>query len=306
MKILFCNIAYMNNYIGITDDDVPHGGGSFVTKNKDAHEQWIFLNDNGYCYGFVMNGGERFSIERMYFTKAKAEDCYLLPNEERTYAVGRAAQVGRGKGFGQQNYWYAESAYARTELIPQVIEYLKSQKEKRINRIAADFEDNYADANPLTVEERDLANEYWNNGEYFKFLPFAYRELREFGDVGSAYDIASALSFLCQYDEAIKWYQHIAEIDGENWGSISTLPYLYQQIQQYEKSTELAMKLLSFKETENFDAKHEVYSIIADNCFYLNQIKEAISWLDKILDESVDDGLIQHTKSVKKSWTNLL
>ena len=185
MKILFCNITYLKNYTGITNEDMPNNGGAWVEKNKDAHEQWNFLNQNGYCYGFVMNKGEQFTIERidknyskaaviddvsivwcalkpnpnketvivgwyehatvcrnfqesivtplsgidrMYFCRAKAEDCYLLPEDLRTFQIERASKAGKGKGFGQQNYWYAESAYAREALIPSVIDFLEANK----------------------------------------------------------------------------------------------------------------------------------------------------------------------------------
>lgn len=360
MKMLFCNITYMNNYIGITEDDSPNGGGSYVTENKDACEQWNFLNENGYCYGFVMNNGDRFSIERIdprvsnsdvledvtvvwcankenvgtvivgwyehatvyreyqfsmvtplhgversYFTKAKAEDCYLLPNYARTFTIGRAAQDGKGRGFGQQNYWYAESAYAQSELIPAVAAYLETQKGIRINYISADFEDKYADTAPVTEAEKKVADTYWDNGEYFRFLPYAYRLYRDRNDIADAYDVAKALSYVYQYDKSIAWYHRIIETEGENWISLSALPYLYQQTNRFKKSIEVSMKLLDFEESKELDVKHELYSIIADNLYHLNKIDEAIAWLDKVLSESNDDGLIEHTKSVKDYWMSL-
>ena len=54
MNMIFCNITYLKNYIGITDDDMPNKGGAWVVKNKDAGEQWNFLNYDGYCYGYVV------------------------------------------------------------------------------------------------------------------------------------------------------------------------------------------------------------------------------------------------------------
>ena len=72
MKILFCNITYLKNYTGITNEDMPNNGGAWVEKNKDAHEQWNFLNQNGYCYGFVMNKGEQFALERIDKDYSKA------------------------------------------------------------------------------------------------------------------------------------------------------------------------------------------------------------------------------------------
>lgn len=357
MKILFCNITYMNKYIGITNDDTPTKGGAWVEKNKDACEQWNFLNEDGFCYGFVMNKGDQFAIERIdktasksdeindvtvvwcalnrsnetvivgwyehatvyryfynsfttpihgitrsYFCKANADDCYLLPENKRSFKIGRASQEGSGKGFGQQNFWYAESSYARKQLIPEVINYLETQKEERINRTNKSFEpiDNNV---PLSEIETKKANELFSNGDYFEFLPYGYREFYSSEKLDSAYDIASALSSLHQYESAIKWYKNIIEIEGANWDNTSCIPYLYQQKEMYDEAIESAINLLKYEQAQDLNVKHEIYSIIADSLFYQNKITEAIEWLDKIILESKDDNLIKHTISVKNSWS---
>mgnify|MGYP004592944935 CR=1 FL=1 len=64
MRILFCNIAWMNYYKGIIQGkDEPQNGGSYVKDNLDAHEKYNFdavslTNESGYpdgeyCLGFV-------------------------------------------------------------------------------------------------------------------------------------------------------------------------------------------------------------------------------------------------------------
>ena len=64
MRILFCNIAWMNYYKGIIQGkDEPQNGGSYVKENLDAHEKYNFdavslANESGYpdgeyCLGFV-------------------------------------------------------------------------------------------------------------------------------------------------------------------------------------------------------------------------------------------------------------
>lgn len=65
MRILFCNIAWMDYYKGIIPGvDVPKNGGSYVSVTGDAHEAFNFLPvdisfTNGeypagmYCLGFV-------------------------------------------------------------------------------------------------------------------------------------------------------------------------------------------------------------------------------------------------------------
>ena len=43
MRILFCNIAWMNYYKGIIwGKDEPQNGGSYVKETLDAHEKYNF------------------------------------------------------------------------------------------------------------------------------------------------------------------------------------------------------------------------------------------------------------------------
>ena len=64
MRVLFCNIAWMDYYKGNDGNDQPHHGGSFVEETGDAHEKYNFdvvtlssettnYPDGDYCLGFV-------------------------------------------------------------------------------------------------------------------------------------------------------------------------------------------------------------------------------------------------------------
>lgn len=359
MKILFCNITYMKKYVGITDDDMTTKGGAWVEKNKDAHEQWNFLNVDGCCYGFVMNTGDCFAIERIdkeaaradeledvtivwcalnkegetvvvgwyehatvyrnymrvlttplygidrtYFCVAEAEDCYLLPEAERTFRIGRASTEGKGRGFGQNHFWYAESAYARKELIPQVVEFLETHKQNCINL----KDDNFAYPEnkdvPLTAQEEEVAEELLNCGEYLEFLPYGYRRYFCNRTADNAYNIAQALCGLHQYYLSLVWHRTVVEIEGETWENFSCLPYLYQQCGMFEESAECAIKLLMYDEAKEPEVKHELFGVIADDNMYLGNIEEAINWLDKIIAESNNAELVRHTISVKENWSN--
>ena len=366
MKILFCNITYLKNYTGITNEDTTNKGGSWVEKNKDAHEQWNFLNQNGYCYGFVMNKGEQFAIERidkdyskaaeiedvtivwcalkknqsnkieetvivgwyehatvcrnfqdsivtplsgidrMYFCRAKAEDCYLLPETSRTFKIDRASQAGKGKGFGQQNYWYAESAYARETLIPSVIDFLEANKQRRINLVQSNFEEPENIDVPLSDEEVALANNLFDSKNYYEFLPYGYRAFRFEEKADYAFYIADALCALHQYDTAIKWYQKVTEIEGKTWDIDSIFPYLYLQCEKYEESIRSAQALFAYPEASKPEIKHEIYSILSDNYYNLGNIKGAISYLDKILAESKDKALLEFTAENRNAMIALL
>ena len=354
MKVLFCNIAYMNHYTGNIEADIPKGGGAWVEQHKDAHEKWNFLNVNGECFGFVQNRNDQFHIERLegvstgdestenaivvwcarkkddgetvivgwyenatiyryycqspgtpfgldrfYFAKANADDCYLLPEDERTYAIGRASKDGTGKGFGQNNFWYADSEYAQQNIVPNVLAYLQSKKSARINTTNADFLEPKNGSEPLSEEEVQIADDLYNEGEYAKYIPFGYRSFRQNPTGDNAFFIAISMRELHQYSKALEWYRKAIEIEGESWDTVSALPYLMAECGLHEEALEASMHLLTFAETEDSNVRHEIYSMLADNSYALYRMDEAISWLDKILEESKDEPLIKHTKETR-------
>ena len=73
MRILFCNITWLNNYIGVNDDDkLDKMGGVDKGENNEAHEAYNFQDYNGKCYGYVSNRGGSLRLER--FEKATVND----------------------------------------------------------------------------------------------------------------------------------------------------------------------------------------------------------------------------------------
>jgi len=68
-----------------------------------------------------------------YFFEADAKDCCLLPGNQRTYKIERASKAGKGRGFGHTDIWFADSPYARCEMIPAVVDYIESYEGPRDN-----------------------------------------------------------------------------------------------------------------------------------------------------------------------------
>ena len=64
-KVVFCNIAWMKNYCGITEDDKPYNGGLFVDETGTAYECYNFQPNNHYCYGYFMSSGNRLNLSRV-------------------------------------------------------------------------------------------------------------------------------------------------------------------------------------------------------------------------------------------------
>ncbi len=70
MRILFCNIAWMKYYNGITHDDKPVNGGSWVKENENAIECLNFTpyNDRIYC-GYVSTKSNRGNRNQLHIEK---------------------------------------------------------------------------------------------------------------------------------------------------------------------------------------------------------------------------------------------
>lgn len=52
MKVLFCNIAWMMYYRGVTADDKPVGGGAYIEKYGDGSDVVNFLPDPAELCGY--------------------------------------------------------------------------------------------------------------------------------------------------------------------------------------------------------------------------------------------------------------
>ena len=88
--VVFARVADMQYYQGITDEDIPSNGGSYVNKTGLAHECYNFApitqdgEDYEKCLGFVMmsggNGADQLHIEKIL-------GCEALKHEDATYGV---------------------------------------------------------------------------------------------------------------------------------------------------------------------------------------------------------------------------
>ena len=63
--VLFCRVAWMKRYQGVTDDDQPERGGAYVDKHHNAHESDNFRPYNHVCRGYFRHGGDKLNLERI-------------------------------------------------------------------------------------------------------------------------------------------------------------------------------------------------------------------------------------------------
>lgn len=73
-KYIFLRIAWMKEYKGVTETDIPSGAGSYVEENEDGGEVYNFYPVKDKIFGFSrVQGGKNIRIERLGTTKQAQE-----------------------------------------------------------------------------------------------------------------------------------------------------------------------------------------------------------------------------------------
>lgn len=149
MRILFCNIAWMDYYKGIVPGkDEPKNGGSYVKDTKDAHEKYNFkpellklkgFPEGEYCLGFVETKSTSAG-KRNQLNIEKIEGCSDLKNDTEVDDVLVVYCALYPDSFDKETYvvgWYKHATvYRRYEKLEFDTE--ASDNERLDNESAAD------------------------------------------------------------------------------------------------------------------------------------------------------------------------
>lgn len=137
MRILFCNIAWMDYYKGtIEGKDVPRNGGSYVALHNDAHESYNFdavtlgeeagYTQGEYCLGFVETKATNKKT-RNQLNIEKIDGCELCKGEDEVENVLVIYCAKYPDSFTQETYvvgWYKHATVYRYH---QTIEFPDNQ-----------------------------------------------------------------------------------------------------------------------------------------------------------------------------------
>ncbi|MGD9678328.1 MAG: tetratricopeptide repeat protein [Vulcanibacillus sp.] len=292
MNIIFCNIAWMKNYLGITDNDKPINGGQWVKETGSAGERFNFRDYNGKCYGYVMGRGD-LALEKhyencnshtsfinnvlviwvatnesketrivgwyknatvfrnvqykkdssgeddfSYSIEADAKDCYLLPENKRTFPIPRASQSGSGTGIGQSNVWYAESEFAQNVLIPKVFEYIENYDGGFSNIVYTDemlYEPITGIDSSLSYEDIvNKAHDYLDNENYLRALRYYNHanKIKEATDY--LFNMGFSLYKLNCFNKAIDLFEKLIKIEGFEEDTLINLMDCYELVGDLE------------------------------------------------------------------------
>lgn len=206
--IIFVRIADMKYYKGITEQDVPNNGGSYVNETQEAGECYnydaVTFDDNKeYCLGFAMITGGRIDKEPQLHIERMA-GCQLAKKEEK---ITDATVV-----------WVSK---ARNSQTMRVVGFYKNATVYRQYQYA-EFDTGYVQAYNFIAEKKDCVllpyTERHGNSKWY--VPSSQRNNSTFGFgraniwyAGSDTEDAGEIAYVERMIESIENYQGVNWID---------------------------------------------------------------------------------------------
>ncbi|MEQ8154081.1 MAG: hypothetical protein ABRQ25_04180 [Clostridiaceae bacterium] len=242
--------------------------------NKDVLVVWTAADDSNETriVGWYKNSAvfrtvqtqEAFTNESFNLTyniTADSKDCYLLPEDQRTFSIQRAAEAGE--------------VFAQTDLNSKVLQYIDSCKGKFDNEV---FTDEILEAAVETDDFEKLYDEgmkFFEEGEYLAALKYfnTARGIKETPEV--LFQIGECLSTLCCFNKAIPFYEKVIELQGNTSEVLKELLHCYDVSGNREKTIEYCKVLLN----ELGDSEEDLYekklmSIVMFNIYISLEDKE--------------------------------
>jgi len=184
-----------------------------------------------------------FEDEYLNFSfMADAKDCYLLPEEERTFTIKKTKSRSASKGAIKSNIWYAKSEYAQSEFVPRVKDFIEYYEGPFVH---FQVDDALLDSLPLDVDNTssydvlmDQGGEFYEEQKPREAIPYfnAARKVKETDDV--LFSMAQ-----CYYDlNAFKIATSILEEAMEKFGETKEAVELAFICSDYILHREKAMK----------------------------------------------------------------
>ncbi len=262
-------------------------------KSSDSSNVIVGWYKNARVYRYVKND---FSCETLgyypepdkdlyYNIVADAKDCYLLPENMRNYIIPRASKIGKGKGMGQSAIWYADSEYARKEVVPSVLAYISKCEEENcgfINTVYTDalLSEEYT-GNKSVDELTELAKDI--NTPTQEALRYVNAALKTETNADLLFIKADILMEYFCFDKALECYEKSYEIE-KDINLLVKMYWVYILTHQYEKAVITAETLESDDTFNDWsdDDKYELYMTVFKCLGVMKKVSKAQTYLAKL------------------------
>ena len=211
-----------------------------------------------------------YEEEYIHFSfMADAKDCYLLPEEERTFAIKRSKSSAPLKGASKSNIWYAKSEYGRKEFIPRVEQFIDEYKG---DYVPFQIRKNLSDALPQEEsgmgsyeDYMESAKHFYDEGDFRNAVIYYNGALKLDRTYDASLGLANAYYQLNAFRSALSIVENLIQKHGENMDLIE-LAFIASEFMMDKEKAPLYFRKLSELEGKTL-SDSEYYE-------YLNEIAD--------------------------------
>lgn len=265
----------------------------WVSKNKYGKQKIVGWYKNATVYREHQVDPIRCQFNNYsYNVIAKANDCTLLPIEERKFEVPVVnKKEGIEFGFGQSNVWYANENNAK-EFVNSVVNYIENYNGKKLNKIYTEEEleeiveinnediDNILNQIDSHIFENDSEHTYYEDNLKYLKLCNSILKINPMNEYAYLYRLI-LLILLYRIKKVINEYKTNLDLfkdDELKFEAEYMLGWAYFLNNNIENSIE------KLTDTANKYKRVETYLILGDIYEYLKNYDEAKSYYEKAID----------------------
>lgn len=224
---------------------------------------------------------------------ALANDCYLIPEEQRTFIIDSADINAAGNGCEQSNVWYAETEYGQNVLLPKVIEYIENYNGEFIS-IDLDFE-----TLNTTIDDNNEDNDYYvllnkgiillNDRCYIEALKYfnTARRIQETAEI--LFSIGATYLLLNEYKSASELFEKCLDQDYERKDTLAKLITCYDYRFNRLKTLEYCLSIMPYYDVPDdqnaLQCRYHYGCLMCDIYTELTDYEEALKIANHILND---------------------
>lgn len=192
---------------------------------------------------------------------ADSKNCYLLPEEERTFAIRRSKSSTPQKGASKSNIWYAKSEYGRTEFIPRVMEFIDGYRGEFVHfqvdeRLMTSMPEDTLESHEQYIAKAEDSYAEGSLREAIKYYNAA-------AGMGESYEASLGLA-KCYYElnafsHTVKLVESIMDVHGENKELVELAFISSDFILDVERAARYFRRLNELEGTELTDREYYDY-----------------------------------------------
>lgn len=302
---------------GVVNLSNTHFKNDTSTISKDALVLWVYEKNKKYflsgwyknasVYNFLQRELSYPSVGRdlYYNVKAKSENCFLLPIDERNLELDIDFE-------NDTNFLIGDKT---SDVYNKVASFISNYNKgfcNIVNKNVINLTLDNAPDNPISLYKRATIYVY-NEGNFLEAIKYLntaliYKEkLSEKELIDIYYLKAISLQFINDFQNSIIYFEKVIDFIEYDLNILRNMAYLYIYNKTYEKTISVCDKILNTEKNDDNSKTFldEIIGLKIDALIKLNEYYKAKILLQNILSSKLSDNLKLHFKALLSALENI-